>query len=256
MAHVPASGPARPDDAAPAAAHAAEPGRRRRVQLPFWASVLLNVVLALTVVAVVQAFWVKVYSVPSGSMEQTLQVGDRILVNRTAYPDGMADPQDVVVFAANEDWAADMGPEGPVENAVRTFGDLTGIGRSHEQALVKRVIGTEGQTVECCSAEGAVLVDGQPLDEPYIHQDLPFVPGRLDCESGDALSPRCFGPVTVPERSMLVLGDHRSNSADSVYQCRGVPAEDAGDCARFVRDEDVVGRVFFTLWPPSNWGSP
>ena len=55
---------------------------------------------------------------------------------------------------------------------------------------------------------------------------------------------------------MLVLGDHRSNSADSVIDCRGVPAETAGDCARFVRDEDVVGEVFFTLWPPSSWGTP
>lgn len=227
-----------------------------RPRLPFWASLLLNVVVALAVVAVVQALWVKVYSVPSGSMENTLEVGDRMLVNRTAYPDGMADSQDVVVFTANEDWATPASSEGAVENAVRTFGDLTGIGRSHEQALVKRVVGTEGQTVECCSAEGTVLVDGQPLDEPYIHRDLPFVPGQLDCESTQARSPRCFGPVTVPERSMLVLGDHRSNSADSVIDCRGVPAEAAGDCARFVRDEDVVGEVFFTLWPPSSWGTP
>lgn len=116
-----------------------------RPRLPFWASLLLNVVVAIAVVAVVQALWVKVYSVPSGSMENTLEVGDRMLVNRTAYPDGMADSQDVVVFTANEDWAHPMPPEGAVENAVRTFGDLTGIGRSHEQALVKRVVGTAGR---------------------------------------------------------------------------------------------------------------
>ena len=143
-----------------------------------------------------------------------------------------------------------------MENAVRTFGDLTGIGRSHEQALVKRVVGTAGQTVECCTAEGAVTVDGEPLDEPYIHNDLPFIRDELDCES-EVMSARCFGPVTVPEDSMLVLGDHRSNSADSVYQCRGLTPEQAGeDCARFVRDEDVVGEVFFVMWPPSNWSSP
>ncbi len=226
---------------------------RRRSRLPGWASVLLNVVVAIAVVAVVQALWVKVYSVPSGSMEQTLEVGDRMLVNRTAYPDGMAEDQDVVVFNANEDWAQPLPPEGPVENAVRTFGDITGIGRSHDQALVKRVVGTAGQTVECCTSEGRVTVDGQPLEEPYLHNDLPFAPGRLDCES-DVMSARCFGPVTVPKDSMLVLGDHRSNSADSVIGCRGLPAEQAEGCARFVTREDVVGEVFVTVWPPSNWG--
>lgn len=106
MAHTPA---VRGSDGAPAASSATAAPEVRGPRLPFWASVLLNVVIALTVVAVVQAFWVKVYSVPSGSMEETLQVGDRILVNRTAYPDGMAESQDVVVFAANEDWAMDMG---------------------------------------------------------------------------------------------------------------------------------------------------
>ena len=146
-----------------------------------------------------------------------------------------------------------MPPEGAVENAVRTFGDLTGIGRSHEQALVKRVVGTAGQTVECCTAEGAVTVDGEPLDEPYIHNDLPFIRDELDCES-EVMSARCFGPVTVPEDSMLVLGDHRSNSADSVIACRGIPADQAGDCARFVTREDIVGEVFVTVWPPTHWG--
>lgn len=228
---------------------------RRGPRLPFWASVLLNVVVALVVVAVVQAFWVKVYSVPSGSMETTLQVGDRMLVDRTAYPDGMAHAKDVVVFRANADWAQPAPEEGPVMDAVRAFGDLTGIGRSNEQALVKRVIGTPGQTVSCCSAQGAVLVDGQPQDEPYIYEDLPFVPGRMDCES-DVLSPRCFGPITVPEDSMLVMGDHRSNSADSVIACRGLTAVEAGDCARFVTKDDIVGRVFVTVWPPGNWGTP
>ncbi|HAY86996.1 MAG TPA: signal peptidase I, partial [Micrococcus luteus] len=89
--------PAHGDDVDGGAGAAGQP---RRPRLPFWASLLLNVVVAIAVVAVVQALWVKVYSVPSGSMENTLEVGDRMLVNRTAYPDGMADSQDVVVFTA------------------------------------------------------------------------------------------------------------------------------------------------------------
>ena len=229
-------------------------GRKRR-QLPFGLSVLVNVVVALTVVAIVQALWVKVYSVPSGSMEATLNVGDRMLVNRTAYPDGKAAAQDVIVFEADEAWAMPTASGGPVDAALRAFGDVTGIGRSNSQALVKRVIGAEGQTVECCSADGAVLVDGTPIDEPYVHNDLPFAKDELDCDTPQR-SARCFGPVEVPEDSMLVLGDHRSNSADSVVECRGRPEGQADDCARFVRAEDVVGEVFFVMWPPSNWSSP
>lgn len=229
---------------------AAEP---KHARLPGWLAVLLNVAVAIIVVALVQAFWVKVYSVPSGSMENTLEIGDRMLVNRTAYPDGRAEQQDVVVFNANEDWAQPMPEDGPLEAVVRGFGDLTGIGRSHEQALVKRVIGEAGQTVSCCTSAGQVVVDGSPQDEPYVYEDLPFVPGRLDCES-DVVSSRCFGPVTVPADSMLVMGDHRSNSADSVIACRGTVGEQTDGCARFVRRDDIVGKVFTTVWPPSNWG--
>ena len=110
--------PDRGDDVDGAAGASPQP---RRPRLPFWASLLLNVVVALAVVAVVQALWVKVYSVPSGSMENTLEVGDRMLVNRTAYPDGMADSQDVVVFTANEDWATPASSEGAVENACLLY---------------------------------------------------------------------------------------------------------------------------------------
>ncbi|MDY6055324.1 signal peptidase I [Micrococcus sp.] len=256
MAHqLPGGRPETADDAGTATVGGtgsrAVGGARRG--LPGWASVLLNVVVALVVVSVVQAFFVKVYSVPSGSMEQTLNVGDRMLVNRMAYPDGLAGSQDVVVFTADEAWAQPTGPDGPLEAVVKTFGDITGIGVSHEQALVKRVIGTPGQTVECCSTNGAVVVDGTPLDEPYIHQDLPFLPGSLDCTT-EPRSPRCFPALTVPEGNHLVLGDHRSNSADSVIACRGLAA--AGDCARFVPHEEIVGEVFATIWPPGNWGTP
>ena len=233
-----------------AGATAVEPKGSR---LPGWLAVLLNVAVAIIVVAVVQAFWVKVYSVPSGSMENTLEVGDRMLVNRTAYPDGLADRQDVIVFTANEDWVHPTDPDGPVEAVVKGFGDLTGIGRSHEQALVKRVIGAPGDVVTCCTSAGAVTVNGEPQDEPYVFEDLPFVPGRLDCET-DERSARCFGPVTVPQDSMLVMGDHRSNSADSVIGCRARPEEESEGCARFVTKDDVVGRVFTTVWPPSHWG--
>lgn len=92
--------------------------------------------------------------------------------------------------------------------------------------MVKRVVGVGGQQVSCCDPEGRLIVDGTPIDEPYIYEDYEFVPGTLDCSSG---SERCFDPIDVPEGKLLVLGDHRSRSAASVYQCR---VSDEPDCAR------------------------
>ncbi|WP_261624333.1 signal peptidase I [Nesterenkonia marinintestina] len=233
---------------------AARGGRRR---MPFALSLLLNILVALVVLSVIQHFWVKVYAVPSGSMETTLEVGDRMLTDRTAYSEEeMPQRQDVVVYNADEEWEGDLPSPEPSAfgDAVRSFGDVTSLGPSNEQALVKRVIGLPGEEIECCDDDGRITVDGEPLDEPYVFQDLPFTPGEEDC-SGEPMSMRCFGPVTVPEGQLLVLGDHRSNSADSVIACRGLDEDEADDeCARFVDREDVVGRVFVTVWPPTGWG--
>ena len=130
--------------------------------------------------------------------------------------------------------------------AVRAFGDLTGIGPSNTAYTVKRVIGLPGQTVACCSADGRVTVDGTPLDEPYVYEDLPFTAGTLDCSSSPR-STRCFPEITVPEDNLLVLGDHRSESADSVIGCRG--ATEGPECARFVPLDRVVGPVVLRFWP-------
>ncbi|RZU62052.1 signal peptidase I [Zhihengliuella halotolerans] len=207
----------------------------------------LNVLVALLVVSLVQGFVVKVFNVPSGSMEQTLGVGDRILVNRLAYGGADPEPGDVVVFAAAGDWEPAAAPKGPLRRAAEFFGDLTGIGPASHHYLVKRVVGTSGDTVECCDDAGSVLLEGEPLDEPYIHNDYPFEPGVQDCTS-DVRSLRCFGPLEVPEGSLLVLGDHRSNSADSVIGCRGRDPGD-GECLRAVDADTVVGRVVLKIWP-------
>ena len=107
-------------------------------------------------VALVQMFLVKVYSVPSGSMEATLNVGDRILVNRLAYGGGAPSSGEIVVFGADEAWQQEFLPneQDAAERMLRGFGDLTGIGPSNEKFLVKRVIGAPGDTVECCSRTG------------------------------------------------------------------------------------------------------
>ena len=209
-----------------------------------------EVIIALVAVALVQAFVVKPFGVPSQSMEQTLHIGDRILVNRL---DDDITRGDVVVFGHGNTWQEKELPPASnvVTRALRAFGDLTGIGPSSTAYTVKRVIGLPGQKVACCSTDGKVTVDGQPLDEPYIHEDLPFTPGTLDCSSSPR-SPRCFPEITVPRENLIVLGDHRSESADSVIGCRG--ATEGPECARFVPKERVVGPVVLRFWPLGDIG--
>jgi signal peptidase I len=209
-----------------------------------------EVVIALLAVALVQAFLVKPFGVPSQSMEQTLHIGDRILVNRLDHDVVRGD---VVVFGHGNTWQeVELPPAGNVVmRAFRTFGDLTGIGPSNTTYTVKRVIGLPGQTVACCSTDGKVTVDGQPLDEPYIYEDLPFTAGTLDCSSSPR-STRCFPDITVPSGNLLVMGDHRSQSADSVIGCRG--ATDGPECARLVPANRVIGPVVLRFWPLGDIG--
>jgi len=209
-----------------------------------------EVLLALVAVALVQAFLVKPFGVPSQSMEQTLHIGDRILVNRLEKDLARGD---VVVFGHGDTWQDKQLPPADtvVPRALRAFGDLTGIGPSSTAYTVKRVIGLPGHTVACCSTDGRVTVDGEPIDEPYIYEDLPFTAGSLDCTSSPR-STRCFPEIPVPKENMLVLGDHRSQSADSVIGCRG--ATEGPECARIVAVERVVGPVVLRFWPPGDIG--
>jgi len=209
-----------------------------------------EVLIALAAVALVQAFLVKPFGVPSQSMEQTLHIGDRMLVNRL---DSDISRGDVVVFGHGNTWQEKQLPpaDNAVVRAVRALGEVTGIGPSNTAYTVKRVIGLGGQRVACCTAEGAVTVDGRPLVEPYVYQDLPFTPGSLDCSSS-ARSLRCFPEITVPADNYLVMGDHRSQSADSVIGCRGATA--GPECARFVPADRVVGPVVLRFWPLNAFG--
>jgi len=216
------------------------PERRRR-RLPMFTEVLI----AIVAVALVQAFLVKPFGVPSQSMENTLHIGDRILVSRL---DHTVVHGDVIVFGHGETWQAQHLPpaDNVVMRALRTVGDLTGIGPSNTAYTVKRVIGLPGQKVACCSTDGRVTVDGTPLTEPYVFEDLPFTAGTLDCSSSPR-STRCFPEITVPQDNYLVMGDHRSESADSVIGCRG--ATEGPECARFVPAGRVVGPVVLRFWP-------
>lgn len=218
------------------------PRWRRAVASPWF-----HLLLALIVLALIQAFVVKVYRIPSASMEPTLDVGDRILVARLAYVGAAPEDDDVVVFTASAQWDAAEGRTS-TPSFFGWVGDVIGFGPSNAHTLVKRVVATEGETVRCCDAEGRILVDDKPVPAPYPDEDYPFEPGVQDCTTRP-VSARCFPSITVPSRSLLVLGDNRSDSADSVIACRNRPEARGDECARFVDLDDVVGPAFLRLWP-------
>ena len=237
------------DAPAPIGAPARSPFRRRLRR--FTGSAWFQLLLAVLVTGLVLSFIAKPYVVPSGSMQQTLEIGDRVLVNRLAYD--WADPArgDIVVFDADDSWGVPAVQDPPWKAALRWLGEVTGFGPSGPHTLVKRIVATPGQKVECCSADGRLVVDGVPVDEPYVFQDIPYQQGALDC-STTPRSTRCFPAVTVPAGSYLVLGDHRSNSADGAVRCRA-PAADSPGCFRWATRDEIVGRVVATVWPVSRW---
>jgi signal peptidase I len=198
---------------------------------PIWRELLIIVVCAAALTLVVKAFVVQVYRIPSVSMDNTLQVGDRVLVNRLVYHFRPIARGDVIVFSGQDSWGPNA-PPAPSDPVLRLFDDvLSDIGlHSSQTYYIKRVIGLPGDQVACCT-DGKVTVNGVPLDEiSYLYL-------------GDAPSAFSF-KVVVPAGYVWVMGDHRSDSGDSRYH-RDEPGQGA------IPINQVVGRAFFVIWPPS-----
>ena len=219
--HSAADGPATAGAGSAAAADApggsTSAGRRRAT--PKKGSLLRELpvllVIAFVLALLVKTFLVQAFFIPSGSMEQTLHgctgcTGDRVLVNKVPYWFGEPEPGDIVVFEGPDTWSPEITVDEPsnwFSGALLALGRAIGVAPPSEDDYVKRVVATAGQTVECCDPQGRVMVDGEPLDEPYIYQDSPLGTGGT--------TGREFGKVTVPEGRLWVMGDHRSASADS-----------------------------------------
>lgn len=181
----------------------------------FWRELPILLAVAIVVAVLVRAFVLQTFFIPSPSMEHTLNINDRVLVNKLVYD--FRDPRrgEVIVFESPTDWRTDPS----------------------EVDFIKRVIGVGGDIVVCCDKQGHITVNSVALDEPYLYHDGN---GNAEPASNDTFS------VTVPEGRLWVMGDHRSMSGDSREQY-----ERTGDVVlSTIPVDSVVGRAFVLFWPP------
>lgn len=198
----------------------AEEAENVKATRSFWLELPFLVVVALVIAVLIKTFAFQAFYIPSGSMEDTLQINDRVMVSKLSYVIGDVEPGDVIVF---DDPRGSGGPQESVVGALlRNLAESIGL-RTPQSEFIKRVIAVEGQTVMI--ADGVVFVDGLPIDEPYL------APGTRMPD---------FDQTTVPRGEVFVMGDNRSNSTDS-RSFGTIPVE------------DIVGRAFVIIWPVSNW---
>ena len=194
--------------------------KRRRQPLPFWLELPLLVLVALVVAVFIKTFLVQAFWIPSSSMEDTLLINDRVLVNKLAYRLGDIERGHVIVF--DDPRGGDDGDESIFRAVSRNVAEAVGLSTPRSE-FIKRVIALPGETVEV--RDNDVFINGQRIFEPYLK------PGTRM---------RDFEVVTVPEGHVFVMGDNRNSSQDSRY-FGPIPTD------------EIVGRAFVVIWPVSNW---
>ena len=207
-------------------------GKRRR---SFWRELPVLIIVALVLALVIKAFAIQAFFIPSASMENTLEIGDRVLINKVVYHLRPIHRGDIIVFDGTGSWDFDNPTSGSniFGKAVDELEGLVGV--THDSSIyIKRVIGLPGDHVVCCNARGQVTVNRVPLSEgSYLY------PGNVPSTQKFA--------VTVPAGSLWVMGDHRLVSYDS----RGHMGDPGGGS---IPESGVLGRAFVIIWPPSRWG--
>ncbi len=219
-----------PLDATPpagAAETAGKEGKRADGRITFWQGVrevVLILLLAALVAIIVQSFFFRAFLIPSSSMEPTLMVGDRVLVDRVTYYFREPRRGDVVVWRYPPNDTTSLTTRNPFYWPFQQIGETLHLTHGGASPYVKRIIATEGETFRI--REGQVYINGKPVNEPYIARD-----------SSD------FGPVKVPKGTFYGLGDNRPNSRDSRF-FGPIPYR------------AIIGRVCLIWWPPSRFGKP
>ncbi|WP_405822672.1 signal peptidase I [Streptomyces sp. NBC_01390] len=216
-----------------------EPGHKPRKQRSFWKELPLLIGIALVLALLIKTFLVQAFSIPSDSMQHTLEQGDRVLVDKlTPWFGSEPERGEVVVFHDPADWLAGE-PTVEPNPVQRVLGWIGLMPSANEKDLIKRVIGVGGDTVEC-KGTGPLKVNGQPLnDASFVYAGN--TPCSVDDQGGQF-------KVTVPKGKIWVMGDHRQNSLDSRYH-----QEDKNQ--GFVPVGNVVGRAIVVAWPPTRWNT-
>ncbi|NLT31133.1 MAG: signal peptidase I [Propionibacterium sp.] len=202
--------------------------------------IVLVLFFGLLLSVLIRTFVAQVFSIPSGSMENTLQIGDRVVVQKIAG----FDRGDVVVFSDHAHWLSDQpqAPErGTVGKALEFIGVLPDTGTNH---LIKRVMGLPGDTVECCNTEGKLTINGEPIDEAEYLYATP--------EAGMVAPADVPFKVVVPEGRLFVMGDHRNASRDSRCYLSDLSNTGYTGETAFVPIENVVGTAWAIMFPFEN----
>ena len=192
------------------------------------------VVVALVVSLLIKTFLVQFFYIPSGSMENTLQVKDRVAVNKLPFLSKNINRGDVVVFRDPDNWLPEITDYQTNQYVAKVKSGLVAVGvlpNPAKQYLVKRVIGVAGDHIVCCTKSGNLTINDVEVTEPYIF-------------AGNKPSEMTFD-VTIPKGKLWVMGDHRSASADSRYHQEDINKG-------FVPLSRVTGRVVAIIWPFKN----
>ena len=182
------------------------------------------VALAVLLAVVFKTFLVAAFYIPSGSMESTLNISDRVLVEKVSYRFGDIEHGDVVVFVHEEPGLEPVGPSNPVTGFFSSLGQAIGVVPPSDRDFIKRVVGLPGDTITC--EDGVLVRNGDKVVEPYVDEGI-----RTEgCKK-----------TTVGPGELYVMGDNRTNSQDS--RVFGV-----------IQRSDVVGRAFVRIWPLTHTG--